>query len=151
MEELNIEELKNRRAVIRETLEKNAAYLTEAHALIESSKTGSRRNSIIMYIIALLTNIGFSITCFDLGETQFTNILGWIFAAMAIILGVILLVVVIGLVFTSKSIDKFTNINIELEKELKDINDKLTENLSTHISAQKTKRSRKQKTQEVNE
>lgn len=151
MEELNIEELKNRRAVIRETLEKNAAYLTEAHALIESSKTGSRRNSIIMYIIALLTNIGFSITCFDLGETQFTNILGWIFAAMAIILGVILLIVVIGLIFTSKSIDKFTNINIELEKELKNINDKLTENLSTHISAQKTKRSRKQKTQAVNE
>lgn len=151
MEELNIEELKNRRAVIRETLEKNAAYLNEAHALLESSKTGSRRNSIIMYIIALLTNIGFSITCFDLGESQFTDILGWVFAAMAIILGAILLVVVIGLVFTSKSIDKFTNINIELEKELKEINDKLTEYLSTHISAQKVRRSRKQKTQEVNE
>lgn len=147
MAELNIEELKKRKTEIEEKLENNAEYIRHISGEIDSFKNGNRRNQLISVIILFFTNIGLSIACFTLGGSTLDNVFGWIFAVFA----VIGLFVIIGALFIPSLMERQINIvsdsNMKLEEELKDINSKFIDN----TPVKKTRRSRKQKTQEVNE
>ena len=148
MEELNIEELKKRKTEIEEELENNAEYIRHISGEIDSFKNGNRRNQLISGIILFFANIGVSITCFTLGESILANVFGWIFAVFAgIDLFVIISELFIPFFLMKKQINIVSDSNMKLEEELKEINSKFIDN----TLVKKTRRSRKQKTQEVNE
>lgn len=148
MEELNIEELKKKRAEIQERLEGNAETVRKAAEALDSVKNGYRRKQLINGIIGFFSNTGVAVACFTLGDSTFTNVLGWIFAICAGLLLFVLIIVFLLLRVLKKQVDTVTDINANLEKELKEINDKLAEN-QTNIK--KTRRSKKNKSTEVNE
>lgn len=150
MEGLNFEKLKERKSETTTTLATNAAYITESSTLIDDVKHGHGKSVIIRALISLFFSVGLSVLCFTLGNSQLSYVVGWIFASFAIFLFLLLCVLAISLKLTIKSVDKRTEENIKLEAELKDINDKLAEEESA-TKVKKTRRSKKNKSAEVNE
>lgn len=147
MEELNIEELKKRKTEIEEKLENNAEYIRHISGEIDNFKNGTRRNQLISVIILFFTNIGVSIACFTLGESTLANVFGWVFAVFAVIDFFVIISALFLPSLMKKQINIVSDSNMKLEEELKEINSKFIDN----TLVKKTRRSRKQKTQEVNE
>lgn len=148
MEELNIEELQKRKAEIQEMLADNAETVRKFAKALDIIKNWYGRKQLINGIISFFTYTGLSIACFTLGSSTFTNVLGWIFVICAGLLFFVLIVLFFLIRLIKKQVNTVTDINANLEKELKEINDKLAEKQTV---VKKTRRSKKNKSAEVNE
>ena len=140
MEELNIEELKKKKVEIQERLENNAETIRKSAEELDNINNCYRRKQLINSILGFFSNTFFAVAFFTLGDSTFTNVLGWIFAICAGLILFILIIIFVLLRIVKKQIDTITDINANLEKELKEINDKL-EAHETNIK--KTRRSKK--------
>ena len=140
MEELNIEELKKKKVEIQERLEDNAETIRKSAEALDNINNCYRRKQLINSILGFFSNTFFAVAFFTLGDSTFTNILGWVFAICAGLILFILIIIFVLLRIFKKQIDTITDINANLEKELKEINDKL-EAHETNIK--KTRRSKK--------
>ena len=140
MEELNIEELKKKKVEIQERLENNAETIRKSAEELDNINNCYRRKQLINSILGFFSNTFLAVAFFTLGDSTFTNVLGWIFAICAGLILFILIIIFVLLRIVKKQIDTITDINANLEKELKEINDKL-EAHETNIK--KTRRSKK--------